>query len=283
MKALVLSALFWVVLAPAAAAQQSFGPVVINNDVYGVPVMVRAESGITTKSEGDDLVVDARIVTDLIDLQKKFSDIMKKLPNSTADCANRHDQNQTAIIALKSGSLWPRADQLVVLTKGEIEIWSCIRGRERSAIRWHKKQIASLKLFIPQIQSWRQVSKKQIGTRPFRSNSWIYLGEKETHLSFSKTDIRLEGEEISSQYADLQGAQLDLQQRIKDVLEHAISFDKIIVALLPELRSVRMEIITTRFSDFGGHAIAEFNLRTRLPGNLGTQLFQQAAVSRATD
>ena len=73
MRALIFSAFLLADLVSQATAQLAVGPVAINNNVYGVPIIVSAPSWTTVNSTENGTVVNARIFADFVDFQKKFS------------------------------------------------------------------------------------------------------------------------------------------------------------------------------------------------------------------
>jgi hypothetical protein len=90
MRALFISALLLAGLSSQATAQLAFGPVAIQNNVNGVPIIVSATSWITVRSVGDEFVVNARIFTDLIDIQREFSNVVRTFKLPANNCANRN-------------------------------------------------------------------------------------------------------------------------------------------------------------------------------------------------
>ena len=75
-----------------------------------------------------------------------------KLP--TDNCAKRGLDNQSAVVSLKRGSLWPLDDHLVMSIRGDIDIWSCVAGPLKTEIRWQKKTVC-----ICQIESFRSCAR----------------------------------------------------------------------------------------------------------------------------
>ena len=89
MRAFVLGVLFLGGLISNAAAQLVYGPVAIKTDVNGVPITVSATSWVTVNAAGDNLTVDARILADLVDLQKNFASIVGTFEPPANQCSIR--------------------------------------------------------------------------------------------------------------------------------------------------------------------------------------------------
>jgi hypothetical protein len=283
MRALFWSALLLAGLASQAKAQLAVGPVTIVNDVNGVQVAVSATSWSTANSVGDETVVDTRIFADLIDLQKKFPHVVDTFAPPADDCANRDADNQSSVVSLKSGALWPRDDKLVMFIRGHIDVWSCIAGHSKSEIRWRKKKIGFIKLKLPLFHTWKtNAVKSKGGTQPFRGSFPIHLVSKDNAtvaLRIAKPNMMLEGQEISLTNASLQHAVGDINQKAYNAIQSAIDPASLKKALPEELQRLNMTVVSARFRDYGGHAIVEINLSARVPGSSITQLLQQAAVS----
>jgi hypothetical protein len=229
-------------------------------------------------------MVSARIFADLIDLQKKFSNVVSTFKLPADNCANRGVDNQSPVVSLKSGSLWPRDDQLIMSIRGQIDIWSCIAGPAKSEIRWQKKKIAFMKMKVPLIHTWTNVVKNKNSTQPFHGSLPIHLVEKDSAtvaLRIAKPYIILEGQEVFVTNANLKLATVDINQKAYNALQSAIDPAKLKEVLPKELQKLNMTVASARFRDHGGHAIAEINLAVRVPGNSITQLVQQIAASPA--
>ena len=277
MRALLLGTLLVIGLISRATAQLAVGPVPIMSTINGIPITVSVTSWITVKSVGDEITVDARIFADLIDLQKKFSDVVGSFKRSAGNC-NRSADGQNPIVSFKSGSLWPRNDQLIMFVRGDIDIWSCIVGPPQSAIRWERKKISFLTLKLPVQRTWRNVKKNMDGTQPFHGTLLVSLVEKDyanVALRNTEPNIRLDGEPTFATNANLNLAKTDMNEKVSKTLQSAIDLTKLKGVLPKELQKLNMTINSVRFRDRGGHAIAEINLAGKASGITTTSLLQQ--------
>jgi hypothetical protein len=285
MRAVLLPALLLAGLVSNAAAQQVFGPVAIKNNVNGVPISVSATSSHTVRTDGNMIVVNARILADLIDLQRKFSSVVSAFAPPADRCAKRPGNNQNPIAVLESGSLWPRDDQLIMSLRGYIDVWSCISGPKKSALRWKKKKIAFLKMKVPVIKTWRKVTKKRDGVQSFHGSLHVYLVENHNAavaVKPAKPDIKLEGDESVVTDENLRVAEAKIRQKAYDALQLAIDPAKLKQALPEQLQKLNMTVVSTRFRDLGGHAIAEINLGAQVAEDPITQLLQET-VARSSN
>jgi hypothetical protein len=277
MRALSLGTLLVVVLMSRATAQLAVGPMPITSSINGIPVTLSVTSWISVNSVGDEITVDARLFADLIDLQKKFSDIVASFKRSAGDC-NRSADGQNPVVSFKSGSLWPRSDQFLIFVRGDIDIWSCTAGRPQSAVRWEKKKIAFLTLNLPVRRTWRNVRKNINGYESFHGMLPVALAEKDDAnfaLTVTKPAIKFEGEPTFLTNTNLNLAITDMNQKLSKALQSAIDVAKLKGALPKELQKLNMTIVSARFRDRGGHAIVEINLAAKTSGNTTTSLLQQ--------
>jgi hypothetical protein len=277
MRALLLGILLVIGLISRATAQLAVGPVPIVSSINGIPITVSVTSWITVNSVGDETTVDARIFADLVDLQKKFSDVVENFKRSARNC-NRSADGQNPVVSFKSGSLWPRNDQLIMFVRGDIDIWSCSVGPPQSAIRWEKTKVSFLTLKLPVRRTWRNVMKNMGGTQPFHGTLLVSLVEKDSAnvaLRNTEPSIRLDGEPTFATGANLSLAKTDMNEKVSKMLRSAIDLTKLKDVLPKELQKLNMTINSARFRDLGGHAIAEINLVGKASSITTTSLLQQ--------
>ena len=277
MRALLLGTLLAIGLIPGATAQLAVGPVPIMSSINGIPITVSVTSWITVNSVGDETTVDARIFADLIDLQKKFSDVVDSFKRSARNC-NRSADGQNPVVSFKSGSLWPRNDQLIMFVRGDIDIWSCSVGPPQSAIRWEKTKVSFLTLKLPVRRTWRNVKRNMDGTQPFHGTLLVSLAEKDganVALRNTEPNLRLDGEPTFATNANLSLAKTDMNDKVSKTLRSAIDLTKLKDVLPKELQKFNMTISSARFRDRGGHAIAEINLVGKASSLTTTSLLQQ--------
>ena len=276
MRALLLGTLLVIGLIPRATAQLAVGPVPITTSINGIPITVSVTSWITVNSAGDETTVDARIFVDLIDLQKKFSDVVDSFRRSPRNC-NRGTDGQNPVVSFRGGSLWPRNDQLIMFVRGDIDIWSCSVGRPQSAIRWEKTKVSFLTLKLPVQRTWRNVKRNMDGTQPFHGTLLVSLAEKDgTNIALRNTEpnLRLDGEATFATNANLSLAKADMNEKVSKTLRSAIDWTKLKDVLPKELQKFNMTISSARFRDRGGHAIAEINLTGKASSVTTTSLLQ---------
>lgn len=274
MRAYFLTAVLLAVLGSQASAQIAVGPVAIENEVNGVPITVSATSWVTVDFENNELVVNARIFADLIDLQKKFAQVVGtfKLPQDS--CPKGPAGNPHPVVFVRTGSLWPRGDQLVMFVRGHVDMWSCVAGPSKSGIQWKPKKIGFIKMKVPVLHTWTNVRKNKNDTQPFDASlpiSLVQTGDETVALELAKSDMNLGGRYTN---AILKLAKMDINRKAYNALQSAIDPTKLKAALPKELQKFNMSVVSARFRDYGGHAIAEINLAARVSGTPTADLMQ---------
>jgi hypothetical protein len=272
MRALLLGTLLVIGLISRATAQLAVGPVPITSSINGIPITVSVTSWITV----NETTVNARIFADLIDLQKKFSDVVDSFKRAR-NCS-RSAEGQNPVVSFRSGSLWPRNDQLIMFVRGDIDIWSCSVGPPQSAVRWEKTKVSFLTLKLPVRRTWRNVKKNMDGTQPFHGTLSVSLVEKDganVTLRNTEPNLRLDGEPTFATNANLSLAKTDMNEKVSKILRSAIDLTKLKDVLPKELQKFNMTISSARFRDRGGHAIAEINLTGKTSSITTTSLLQQ--------
>jgi hypothetical protein len=128
------------------------------------------------------------------------------------------------------------------------------------------------------------VKKNKDGSQPFRASLLIQLVKKDdatVALDIAEPNVKLEGPDVVMTNAILKRASVDINQKAHNALQSAIDPAKLKAVLPKELQKLNMSVVSARFRDIGGHAIAEINLATRVSGKSTTQLLQQTAASPA--
>ena len=285
MRAVFLSVLLLGGMLSHATAEQAVKPVTMKNDVNGVPIYVSATSWVTVKPAGNEFSVDARIFADLVDLQKKFSSVVSTHKPAADGCAKQGIDIQRPVASLNWGSLWPREDQLLINIRGDIDIWSCVVGPSKTKLQWRKKKIGFLNFKVPVLQTLKDVKRSKNGTQSFHGTLPIYLEKMDNGtvtLRVAKPNILLEGDEETLTNTNLQLATADISRQAYNVLQRAIDPAKLRGVLPDELQKISMTVVSARFRDQGGHAIAEINLTAKVSGASIAQLLQQTAASRGS-
>lgn len=282
MRAVFSGALLLVGLVSHAAAEQAVRSVTIKNDVNGVQINVSATSWVTAKSVGDEYLVDARIFADLVDLQKKFPSVVGSLKPAADGCAKRAVDNQGPVASLNRGTLWPRDDQLLMNIRGYIDVWSCVVGPEKTKLQWRKKKVGFLSLKVPVLHTSKDVKKSKSGTQSFHGTLQVYLEKMDNGsvaLRVAKPKILLDSEDESLTSTSLELAMADISRQVYSMLQKAIDPAKLSGSLPDELQKLNMVVVSARFRDQGGHAVAEVNLSTKVPGSFIAQLLKQTDAS----
>lgn len=249
-------------------------------------VTVSATSWLTVKVGDEDALMNIRTFTDLIDLQRKFADVVATFTPPANACANRRGGRISPVTALNRANLAAHGNHLIMSMRGHIDVWSRIVGRKQFALRWRKKKIASLEIKLPVIRSWQHVTRKKDGSQRYRGRLPVYLVQKHNatvSLATAGPDIMLVGHNTVVSDASLRIVEAAIRRKAYDALQHVIDPIKLRDALPAKLRKLKTTIASTDFRALGGHAIAEINLAGHVPDGFSATLLQKMAAARASE
>ena len=128
------------------------------------------------------------------------------------------------------------------------------------------------------------MTRNKDGSQQFHGSLPIHLVEKDSAtvaLKIAKPVILLDGQEVSVTDANMKLAKADINRKALSALQNAVDLAKLKEVLPSELQKLNMTIVSARFRDHGGHAVAEINLAARASGELIPQLLEQIAASTA--
>ena len=137
---------------------------------------------------------------------------------------------------------------------------------------------------VPVVYTWTNLTTKKNGTQPFNASLPIYLVKKDdatVALEIAEPNVKLEEQNALVKNAILKLANVDISQKAYNALQSAIDPAKLKEVLPIEFQKLNMSIVSTRFRDDGGHALAEINLTATVSGDSITPLLQQIAASPA--
>ena len=161
--------------------------------------------------------------------------------------------------------------------RGHVDTWSCVAGPQKTETRWQQKKIAFIKYKVAVKHTWTEMKKSKSGTQPFDATLPAILMKKDDDkvaLEFTKPFLKLDG------YPDaiLKRANADINKSALSALQSAIDPARLKAVLPKELQNLNMSVLSARFRDHGGHAIAEINLAATISGSsklLGQQITEK--------
>ena len=135
-------------------------------------------------------------------------------------------------------------------------------------VQWQKKKIGFIKIRVPVFHSWRNLKTDGATAVPWKSAIQLVKKDNATiAISVAEPKVRLEGQEVFVRDENLRFAKANISQTAYNALQSAIDLAKLKRILPEELQDLNMTVVSTRFRNAGGHAIAEINLSARVSGN----------------
>lgn len=123
--ALVAVLLFVSTLASAQpkADEVQVGPVTIPHQFQGVTVSQTVTGYFVIVSKPDGLYLNARLESNLHDLQVKFGSLIDTIPLPRDNCRSFSGNNP--VVSLPTKSLSPENDAAKIKLSGEVKMWDC--------------------------------------------------------------------------------------------------------------------------------------------------------------
>lgn len=129
--ALIVAA-FWLAAAGAAGedllltaqpGEVRLGPFAFTRNVEAVAVDLRAAAFLKFRREGEKVLIEARVITDLADVQKKIGALVGHFPLPTDNCAHFSFDNPVARIHRTDLSV--QGSEAILRLEGDAELWTC--------------------------------------------------------------------------------------------------------------------------------------------------------------
>jgi hypothetical protein len=233
----------------AEPGEVQIGPVEYQQNVNGVPVNVTATTFVKVESKDNKIQLNARVVGDFIDLQRKE-------------------------LAFKNGSA-------MFTIGGSVVMWQCLENPvPNSRVDWEIRDVGfGIKTKVPVVRTWPGKSHKTVlVTQPFNAEQPVTLFKSDDHsvgLQFSKPDIELTGQFAFITKGVFKIANVDINEKAYDALRKAIDPTRLRLTIPDELSKFNPIVVSARFTDNGGHLVAEIRLAAEVPPAVMTDLIKE--------
>lgn len=269
-------------LTPAIAGEPDeaqIGPVDYQQNVNGVAVNLSATTYVKIETIDNKLYLRARVVGDLIDLQRKIGPIVDTFDLPRDNCGSYSPKN--AVVSIPRKELRYAAGGAVFSIGGSVTMWQCIENLvPNSRLDWEVRNIGlGIKAKVPVIRTWPGSPIKTILVRQsFDADLPVFLVKNSDHavgVQFSKPDIELKGDLAFITKGALQIAGVDINQKAYDALQKAIDPQKLQLAIPDELAKYNPTVVSARLIDQAGHLCAELTLSALVPAATVTELVKE--------
>lgn len=202
-------------LAQTRPGEVLLGPYPIDQAVQGVPVSMRAYVFLAIKNASDPIEVDARVVADLSDLQRKVGALVDTIPLPTDNCADFGLDNLVARIWEKQ--ILISGDVAALKLNGDVDVWTCAK---------HPVPCSKLEGWSLVFYDCNPPLKNRNLNQPFEAILPFRLGLVNQHTVEVKLDeptVNLGGILGGVTGEILRIAGVDINARVKQALEGAIN------------------------------------------------------------
>jgi hypothetical protein len=262
------------------------GPISYQQEVNGVPVTLMARTYFKVQTIDNKIYLEAQIIGDLGDLQRKIGTIVDTFKLPRDNCGSYSANN--LVVSVPRKELAFKDTAAVFSISGSVGIWDCRENPvPNSKVDFVLKDVGlGVKTKVPQVVTWPgDPIKNTILTQPFDAALPVNLvrtNETTVLLSIGRPDIELKGQYVSITKGVLSIAGIDINQKAADALTKAIDPEKLKLAIPSEFQDYNPKIDSARFIDDGGQLAAEINMSALIPAEKVTSLLQDLIDKRAT-
>lgn len=274
-------------LTPAAASEPDeaqIGPVDYQQNVNGIAVNLSATTYIKIETINNKLYLKARVVGDLVDLQRKIGTIVDTFDLPRDNCRSYSPNNPVVSIPRKELRY---ADGAAVFSiGGSVTMWQCVENPiPNSRVDWEIRDIGlGIRTRVPVVRTWPGSPIKTILVRqPFDADLPVLLvknGDHAVGVQFSRPDIELKGDFAFITKGALKIAGVDINQKAYDALQKAIDPQKLQLTIPDELAKYNPTVETARLIDKAGHLCAEITLSALVPAATVTELVRELIAKK---
>lgn len=254
------------------------GPIDYQQNVNGVPVNISALTYLKVATSNSKITLKARVVGDLVDLQRKIGQIVDTFSLPRDNCRSYSPNNP--VVSIPRKELAYRNGGAIFSIGGTVVMWECLENPvPNTKVEWEIRNVGfGIKTKVPVVKTWPGSPIKTIlATQPFDADLPITLAKSSEHsveLNFSRPDIELKGQYAFITKGILHIAGVDINQKAFDALQKAIDPQKLQLAIPDEIVKFNPAVESARFLDQGGHLTAEIDLRAEIPAAEITDLLK---------
>lgn len=245
------------------------GPFPLAESVRGVPLALRSSAFLTLKEEEGQLRLLSRVIVDLSDLQRKVGAIIDTVPLPTDNCARFAADNLVPRIWGKQITV--KGEVATLRLNGDLDIWQCMKNPiPCTKVEWDG--------IIPRVVTFdcNDPIKNKIN-QPFDAevNLRLVVSPPNT-VAVMPGDprVRLGGTEggVTEQLLRIVG--VDINARVKESLDRAISPDLLKAPLPEKLRRLDPTLTRAEFFNNAGTLAASLEMTATLDADDLLGLFE---------
>ena len=191
----------------------------------GIPVTVGVTTFLSIETKPEGLFVNARVLGDFFDLQRKIGSIVDTFPLPTNNCASYSANNPVARIWGKQ--LIATGNTAVLKLNGDVDLWDCRENPvPNSAVDLVEESWLGVKVKRPKVRTWPgDPIKNKLLNQPFEAFLPITAsasGERTAAIKLGTPDIKLGGQYVAITNGILRIAGIDINAEAAKALAKAI-------------------------------------------------------------
>jgi hypothetical protein len=227
------------------------------------------------------LQFDARIISDLSDLQSKSGPIIDTFPLPTDNCHSFSANNP--VVKIWGKELVPSGTIAVLRLHGNVENWDCRENPvPNSKVEWRND--GPFGLAVPHVVTWPgNPIKNLLITQPFDVSlpaSVRVVDDQTVALDIGTPTVTLGGQFSGITNGVLRIAGIDLNQKVKQALDQAINPALLRQGIPPDYAKLNPRIQSASFVNDGGKLALQIGTTAAVPGAQLTEFL--AAIAKKT-
>jgi len=248
------------------------GPISVPKTYQGVTVTPIVNSYFKLATRTDGLHLEARVESDLRDLQNKFSALIDTMPLPRDNCRSFSGNNP--VVSLSNKQLKAEANTGRIVISGEVKLWDC-RENPVPQVYWDptgckgKIPIVNTEYSFgcPKTRPGSPI-KNVLLTQPFDFAVPVSLqrtGERAISLIIGDPKVDLGGQLAFITKGVLNIAGVDINAEVKKAIEAAIDPNSLTVSIPAEYAELNPIVAGASLGERGGHLMAIVELTARIP------------------
>lgn len=263
--------------ATAAIAQEKpeelmVGPLAVSHQIQGVTIKPTFVSYFSVATRPDGLYLNARVESDLRDLQNKFGTLIDTFPLPHDNCGSYSGNNP--VVSLPSKQIAPEGDAARIRLAGEVKMWDC-RENPIPESYWDPTGCKGKIPFInkeysfgcPKFRPGSPI-KTVLITQPFDFSIPVYLrktGDRTAALVIGDPSVNLGGQLAFITKGVLSIAGVDLNAEAKKAIDAAIDPNGMMASIPSEYAELNPVVQSARVGEKNGALTAFVELSARIP------------------
>ncbi|HXI05270.1 MAG: hypothetical protein ACRCU5_03315 [Rhizobiaceae bacterium] len=257
---------------PAAPSDRiAVGPIVLTQDVQGIAVNTSVSLSFAVETKADGLHLSATLDANLVDLQRKFPQIIETIPLPRDNCKSYTLVNP--VVGLGNRQLKAEGDQAIIALSGDIDGWTCLQNPvpetywDSTGCRGDLPFGGHYTFGCPKTRPGSPIKNKSF-TQPFDATIPVSLqrvGDASLGLVLGQPNIKLGGQFVTITNGLLSVAGVNINDQAKKALDRAIDPNKLTISIPRDYADLNPAITGASFRSDQGQLMIRIDMTALVP------------------